>query len=142
MEKETKKILGKVAGDSEKHFAPLSVRVSAHTNRVAVLDGHTISFLLFILLILSLISSTCACHSSSRPRQPQNKSEKRSPSTHLRLKHSTCHLLPRLLFNIYLRKTGHSPDLTGNNSAMNARFSNLIVIQRERKGIHCFSWPT
>jgi aspartate-semialdehyde dehydrogenase len=42
LEKETRKILGKVEkeGGTEK-FAPLQVRMSAHTNRVPVLDGHT-----------------------------------------------------------------------------------------------------
>jgi len=43
IEKETKKILGKVESDGTgKKFTPLAVRISAHTNRVCVLDGHTI----------------------------------------------------------------------------------------------------
>jgi len=42
MEKETRKILGKVESQNdEKYFAPLPVKISSHTNRVAVLDGHT-----------------------------------------------------------------------------------------------------
>jgi len=42
LEKETRKILGKVESQNdEKHFVPLPVRISSHTNRVAVLDGHT-----------------------------------------------------------------------------------------------------
>lgn len=44
LEKETRKILGKVEkANNEEKFAPLNVRMSAHTNRVPVLDGHTIS---------------------------------------------------------------------------------------------------
>ncbi|MCX6632162.1 MAG: aspartate-semialdehyde dehydrogenase [Candidatus Solibacter sp.] len=38
MEIETQKILGDFAGD---HIAPLAAKVSAHCNRVAVVDGHT-----------------------------------------------------------------------------------------------------
>ena len=38
MEKETQKILGDFAGD---HIEPLAAKVSAHCNRVAVVDGHT-----------------------------------------------------------------------------------------------------
>jgi aspartate-semialdehyde dehydrogenase len=38
MEVETQKILGDFAGD---HIAPLAAKVSAHCNRVAVVDGHT-----------------------------------------------------------------------------------------------------
>jgi aspartate-semialdehyde dehydrogenase len=38
MEQETQKILGDFAGD---HIVPLSAKVSAHCNRVAVVDGHT-----------------------------------------------------------------------------------------------------
>ena len=38
MEQETQKILGDFAED---HIAPLSAKVSAHCNRVAVVDGHT-----------------------------------------------------------------------------------------------------
>jgi aspartate-semialdehyde dehydrogenase len=38
MEMETQKILGDFAGD---HIEPLAARVSAHCNRVAVVDGHT-----------------------------------------------------------------------------------------------------
>ena len=38
MEMETQKILGDFAGD---HIAPLAAKVSAHCNRVAVVDGHT-----------------------------------------------------------------------------------------------------
>ena len=40
MQQETQKILGDFAGD---HIAPLSAKVSAHCNRVAVVDGHTIT---------------------------------------------------------------------------------------------------
>jgi aspartate-semialdehyde dehydrogenase len=38
MEMETQKILGDFAGD---HIAPLTAKVSAHCNRVPVVDGHT-----------------------------------------------------------------------------------------------------
>jgi aspartate-semialdehyde dehydrogenase len=38
MEQETQKILGDFKGD---HIKPLDARVSAHCNRVAVVDGHT-----------------------------------------------------------------------------------------------------
>jgi aspartate-semialdehyde dehydrogenase len=38
MEMETQKILGDFAGD---HIAPLAAKVSAHCNRVGVVDGHT-----------------------------------------------------------------------------------------------------
>jgi len=38
MEMETQKILGDFAGD---HIEPLAAKVSAHCNRVAVVDGHT-----------------------------------------------------------------------------------------------------
>ena len=38
METETQKILGDFAGD---HIEPLAAKVSAHCNRVAVVDGHT-----------------------------------------------------------------------------------------------------
>jgi aspartate-semialdehyde dehydrogenase len=38
MEQETQKILGEFRGD---HIEPLAARVSAHCNRVAVVDGHT-----------------------------------------------------------------------------------------------------
>ncbi len=38
MEMETQKILGDFAGD---HIVPLAAKVSAHCNRVAVVDGHT-----------------------------------------------------------------------------------------------------
>jgi aspartate-semialdehyde dehydrogenase len=38
MEQETQKILGDLAGD---HVAPLTAGVSAHCNRVPVVDGHT-----------------------------------------------------------------------------------------------------
>ena len=38
MEMETQKILGDFAGD---HIAPLAAKVSAHCNRVPVVDGHT-----------------------------------------------------------------------------------------------------
>jgi aspartate-semialdehyde dehydrogenase len=38
MEQETQKILGDLAGD---HVAPLAAGVSAHCNRVQVVDGHT-----------------------------------------------------------------------------------------------------
>jgi aspartate-semialdehyde dehydrogenase len=40
MQQETQKILGHFAGD---HIEPLAARVSAHCNRVAVVDGHTIT---------------------------------------------------------------------------------------------------
>ncbi len=40
MQQETQKILGHFAGD---HIEPLSAKVSAHCNRVAVIDGHTIT---------------------------------------------------------------------------------------------------
>ena len=40
MEKETQKILGDFAGD---HIEPLAAKVSAHCNRVAVVDGHTVT---------------------------------------------------------------------------------------------------
>jgi aspartate-semialdehyde dehydrogenase len=40
MQEETQKILGTFAGD---HIAPLSASVSAHCNRVPVLDGHTVT---------------------------------------------------------------------------------------------------
>ena len=50
LEKETRKILGKVEkANGEERFVPLQIRMSAHTNRVPVLDGHTISFLLLVL---------------------------------------------------------------------------------------------
>jgi len=47
IEKETRKILGKIEtvgsdGGMTQHFAPLPLLISAHTNRVCVLDGHTI----------------------------------------------------------------------------------------------------
>jgi aspartate-semialdehyde dehydrogenase len=40
MEQETQKILGEFAGD---HIAPLPAPVSAHCNRVPVVDGHTVT---------------------------------------------------------------------------------------------------
>lgn len=40
MQEETQKILGAFAGD---HIAPLQASVSAHCNRVPVLDGHTVT---------------------------------------------------------------------------------------------------
>jgi aspartate-semialdehyde dehydrogenase len=40
MEQETQKILGEFRGD---HVEPLAARMSAHCNRVAVVDGHTIT---------------------------------------------------------------------------------------------------
>jgi aspartate-semialdehyde dehydrogenase len=40
MQQETQKILGELRGD---HVEPLPARVSAHCNRVAVVDGHTVT---------------------------------------------------------------------------------------------------
>ncbi len=40
MQQETQKILGQVSGDE---LRPLNARVSAHCNRVAVVDGHTVA---------------------------------------------------------------------------------------------------
>lgn len=40
MQQETQKILGQVSADG---FAPLAAKVSAHCNRVAVVDGHTLT---------------------------------------------------------------------------------------------------
>jgi aspartate-semialdehyde dehydrogenase len=40
MEQETQKILGEFRGD---HIAPLPARMSAHCNRVPVVDGHTVT---------------------------------------------------------------------------------------------------
>jgi aspartate-semialdehyde dehydrogenase len=40
MQQETQKILGDFAGD---HVAPLAAKVSAHCNRVAVVDGHLVT---------------------------------------------------------------------------------------------------
>ncbi len=40
MQQETQKILGDFAGD---HVAPLQAKVSAHCNRVPVVDGHTVT---------------------------------------------------------------------------------------------------
>jgi len=40
MQQETQKILGHFAGD---HIEPLQARVSAHCNRVPVVDGHTVT---------------------------------------------------------------------------------------------------
>ena len=40
MQQETQKILGSFANG---HVAPLSARVSAHCNRVAVADGHMVA---------------------------------------------------------------------------------------------------
>jgi aspartate-semialdehyde dehydrogenase len=40
MEQETQKILGDLHGD---HVEPLAARMSAHCNRVAVVDGHTVT---------------------------------------------------------------------------------------------------
>ncbi|MEO8660435.1 MAG: aspartate-semialdehyde dehydrogenase [Bryobacteraceae bacterium] len=40
MQQETQKILGNFAGD---HIEPIAARVSAHCNRVPVVDGHTIT---------------------------------------------------------------------------------------------------
>ncbi len=40
MQQETQKILGDFAGD---HVEPLAAKVSAHCNRVAVVDGHTVT---------------------------------------------------------------------------------------------------
>jgi aspartate-semialdehyde dehydrogenase len=40
MQEETQKIMGTFAGD---HIAPLAAKVSAHCNRVAVVDGHTVT---------------------------------------------------------------------------------------------------
>jgi aspartate-semialdehyde dehydrogenase len=40
MQQETQKILGHFAGD---HIEPLAAKVSAHCNRVAVIDGHTVT---------------------------------------------------------------------------------------------------
>jgi aspartate-semialdehyde dehydrogenase len=39
MQQETQKIMGEFAGD---HIAPLDAKVSAHCNRVPVVDGHTV----------------------------------------------------------------------------------------------------
>ena len=39
MQQETQKIMGDFAGD---HIAPLAAKVSAHCNRVPVVDGHTV----------------------------------------------------------------------------------------------------
>jgi aspartate-semialdehyde dehydrogenase len=40
MQQETQKILGEFRGD---HIEPLAARVSAHCNRVSVVDGHTVT---------------------------------------------------------------------------------------------------
>jgi aspartate-semialdehyde dehydrogenase len=40
MQQETQKIMGHFAGD---HIEPLAAKVSAHCNRVAVIDGHTVT---------------------------------------------------------------------------------------------------
>ena len=40
MQQETQKILGEFRGD---RIAPLAAKVSAHCNRVAVVDGHTVT---------------------------------------------------------------------------------------------------
>src|SRR5436305_9959536 len=40
MQQETQKILGAYCGD---HIQPLAAKVSAHCNRVAVVDGHTVT---------------------------------------------------------------------------------------------------
>jgi aspartate-semialdehyde dehydrogenase len=40
MEQETQKIMGEFAGD---HIEPLPAKMSAHCNRVAVVDGHTVT---------------------------------------------------------------------------------------------------
>jgi len=40
MQQETQKILGDYAGD---HIEPLAAKVSAHCNRVPVVDGHTVT---------------------------------------------------------------------------------------------------
>jgi aspartate-semialdehyde dehydrogenase len=40
MQEETQKIMGSFAGD---HIEPLAAKVSAHCNRVAVVDGHTVT---------------------------------------------------------------------------------------------------
>ena len=40
MQEETQKILGEFRGD---HIEPLAARVSAHCNRVPVVDGHTVT---------------------------------------------------------------------------------------------------
>jgi aspartate-semialdehyde dehydrogenase len=40
MQEETQKILGEFRGD---HIEPLAAKVSAHCNRVAVVDGHTVT---------------------------------------------------------------------------------------------------
>jgi aspartate-semialdehyde dehydrogenase len=40
MQQETQKILGNFAGD---HVEPLAAKVSAHCNRVPVVDGHTVT---------------------------------------------------------------------------------------------------
>ena len=40
MEMETQKIMGEFRGD---HIEPLAAKVSAHCNRVAVVDGHTVT---------------------------------------------------------------------------------------------------
>jgi aspartate-semialdehyde dehydrogenase len=40
MQEETQKIMGDFAGD---HISPLAAKVSAHCNRVAVIDGHTVT---------------------------------------------------------------------------------------------------
>jgi aspartate-semialdehyde dehydrogenase len=40
MQQETQKIMGEFRGD---HIEPLAARVSAHCNRVAVVDGHTVT---------------------------------------------------------------------------------------------------
>jgi aspartate-semialdehyde dehydrogenase len=40
MQQETQKILGEFRGD---HIQPLAAKVSAHCNRVAVVDGHTVT---------------------------------------------------------------------------------------------------
>jgi aspartate-semialdehyde dehydrogenase len=40
MQQETQKIMGEIRGD---HIEPLAARVSAHCNRVPVVDGHTVT---------------------------------------------------------------------------------------------------
>jgi aspartate-semialdehyde dehydrogenase len=40
MQEETQKIMGTFVGD---HIQPLAAKVSAHCNRVAVVDGHTVT---------------------------------------------------------------------------------------------------
>ena len=73
MQQETQKILGEFRGD---HIEPLAAKVSAHCNRVPVVDGHTVTVSVE-LSSQALAEPTCATPSTSSRGVPQ---ERKLPS--------------------------------------------------------------